>query len=330
MTNGPTQRRHRRGLITLALCSMPASAVFAADNGCYHSANGYYEIIPPEDLIVSEAIPPGKIIRDYAAHGNGNVLATCMAGTARLEGGLTVANSAGLVPLTIGGRSSGFGVRLYIREITDGRQFDFPHQYTRNFSLGDPIRTSDADIGVKIERMAGPVLFGKVDVATIAKQWAYQPNGVKTDPFRHVSTTNIVFSRPTCTVVPDDLNQTVSLKPLSLSAFANADRATPWEAFHIGVADCEDPKGLIARFTFGVPGDADATRPDLFWLSGLVNVGLELGDDKKQNIAPARPVDLPALATGQRYDFFVRMRETRPTAGAGVFTRPVKVVVEYM
>jgi type 1 fimbria pilin len=320
----------RRRLLALALLSLAAAPAFAADNGCYHSANGYYEIQPPSDIIVNERMAPGEVIRDYAAHGKGNVLATCMAGTGTLEGGYIVPATNGLVPLTVGGVNSGFGVRLSIIERGDEREFPFPHRYTRQFTVGQPIRTSDADMRVVIERMSGPVAFGRADVKTIAQQWSYQPGGgAKTAPFRHVSTTNIVFARATCSLVPDDLNQTVKFAPLSLSAFGNPERATPWQAFHIGVQDCEDPKNLIARFTFGVVGDSDTLRPELFSLRGPQNVGLEIATEAKKTIEPTRPVDMPALGSGERYAFFTRLRETQATVRAGVFARPVKVVVEY-
>jgi type 1 fimbria pilin len=329
MNHCSTSHHLARRLIAISLLAAPATSVLAADNGCYHSGNGYYQIEPPGDLIVNEAIPVGEIIRDYAAHGKGTVLATCMDGSAILEGGYTVPLSGDLVPLMIGGAASGFGVRLRIEELMDDRRFPFPHQYGRTFKKGDTIRTNDADVGVEIVRMAGPVAFGRVDDQTIAQQWSYEPGSTRTAPFRHVSTTNIVFARASCSLVPADLTQTVKLTPISTSAFGNADRATPWEAFHIGVADCKDPKGLIAGFTFGVAGDADSVKPELFSLSGPKNVGLELANKDKQNIAPARTIDLPALGSGERFDFFVRMRETRNTVEAGVFTRPVKVDVEF-
>jgi type 1 fimbria pilin len=329
MIQSPKLTRRARRLAALALCAAPIAPSFAADNGCYHSANGYYEIDPPGDLIVNEAIAPGEVIRDYAAHGKGSVLATCMEGTAILEGGYTVPVSGDLVPLTIGGAASGFGVRLRIEELADSRRFPFPHRYTRVFRKGDPIRTNDADMGVEIVRMPGEIRFGKVEDRIIAQQWSYQPDGPKTAAFRHVSTKNIVFARATCSLVPDDLNQTVNLTPISLSAFGNPERATPWESFHIGVADCKDPKGMIARFVFGQGSDGYGPQKDLFSLSGPANVGLELGNRDKQNIKPGVAIDLPALATGERFDFFARMREANGTVQAGRFTRPVKVDVEF-
>ncbi|UPG90358.1 fimbrial protein [Luteibacter aegosomaticola] len=329
MISSPMARGHQRRLFVFALLAAPAGSAFAADNGCYHSYNGYYEIDPPGSIIVSEAIPAGEVVRDYSANGKGDVLGSCMAGTATFEGGYTVPVSDDLVPLTVGGAASGFGVRLRIEERADARTFPFPHRYTRRFALGDPIRVNDVSMGVEIVRMPGPITFGKVDHRTIAQQWTYQPDGTKTAPLRHVSTTNIVFARASCSLVPADLTQTVKLTPISTSAFANADRATSWEPFHIAVADCSDPKGMIARFTFGVAGDADSAKPELFSLSGPRNVGLELANKDKQNIAPAKPVDMQALATGERFDFYVRMRETRNTVEAGVFTRPVKVDVEF-
>lgn len=329
MIQNPKLTRHRRCIAALAICAAPIAPVFAADNGCYHSANGYYEIDPPGDLIVNEGIAPGEVIRDYAAHGKGNVLATCMDGTATLEGGYTVPVSGDLVPLTIGGAASGFGVRLRIEELADSRRFPFPHRYTRVFKKGDPIRTNDADMGVEIVRMPGTVRYGKVDERTIAQQWSYQTDGAKTAAFRHVSTKNIVFARATCSLVPEDLNQAVNLTPISLSAFANAERATPWEAFHIGVADCKDPGGVIARFTFGEGSDGYGPQKDLFSLNGPRYVGLELGNRDKQNIKPGVSIELDALGTGERFDFFARMREANGTVQAGQFTRPVKVNVEF-
>lgn len=93
---------------------------------------------------------------------------------------------------------------------------------------------------------------------------------------------------------------------------------------------CSDPVGLVAQFRFGKAGDAEPGNPDWFTLPGPENVAMELGNKDKNTISPGRAVQFNALGTGDRYDFNVRLRETRPTVRGGDFRRPVTVEVEFL
>lgn len=322
----------RRNLLwTAAVAALwQSGSVAAAErNGCYHSADGYYQIGQTAQIVVTNDIAPGTIVRDEKAHGDGNVLATCMEGVATFEGDYSMQTVNSLVPLTVGGKPSGFGIEIYIEELLDGTSFPFPHKYQRTFRLGDPVRSNHANIGYRIKRMTGPVEFGAFDRVTVAQQWTYQPNGARTAPFRHMTIYDLKLVRPACSIVAEDLNQTVKLGPYNASNFATPDRATPWVPFYLRVEQCEEPVGLVARFTFGSSADAVIGQPDLFTLVGPKNVGLELADENEKNIAPGVSDQFNALGTGKVYTFNARLRETQPTVRGGSFSRGVNVLVEF-
>jgi type 1 fimbria pilin len=312
----------------LAVVWQSGSAI-AANGGCYHAADGYYQIGQTAQIVVTNDMPPGTVVRDEKAHGDGNVLASCIEGVATFEGDYSAVTINGVVPLTVGGRPSGFGLELYIEELNEGTTFPFPHRYQRSFKLGDPVRSNHANIGYRIKRMTGPVEFGAFDRLTVGQQWVYQPDGVRTKPFRHMAIYDLSLVRPSCSIVAEDLNQTVKLGPYNASNFATPERATPWVAFHLRVDQCQEPVGLIARFTFGTRADAVVGQPDLFTLDGPSNVGLELGDESKRNVAPGVSSLLNALGNGKAYLFHARLKETQPTVRGGQFSRAVNVLVEF-
>lgn len=326
-----TSRRLRRNLLLAVVVGTSwQSGTAWAKGGCYHSADGYYQIGQTAQITVTNDMLPGTVVRDEKAHGDGNVLATCTEGEATFEGAYSMVTINGLVPLTVGGKDSGFGVELYIDELQEGTSFSFPHTYQRTFKLGDAVRSNHADIGYRIVRMTGPVEFGAFDRLTIGQQWTYQPNGAATKPFRHMKIYDLTLVRPACSIVTEDLNQTVTLGPFNTGNFATPDRATRWEAFHLRVEQCQEPVGLVAKFTFGDPSDAVVGQPDLFTLDGPENVGLELGDENEKNIAPGAETRFNALGTGGIYTFNARLREIRPTVRGGRFSRGVRVLVEFM
>lgn len=93
---------------------------------------------------------------------------------------------------------------------------------------------------------------------------------------------------------------------------------------------CTDPVGLAVRFRFGNASDQDSTNKEWFSLSGPTNVAMELGDEGKGTIRPGVEFEKGAVRTGGRYDFNVRLRETRPTVRGGSFERRVTVEVRYL
>lgn len=96
--------------------------------------------------------------------------------------------------------------------------------------------------------------------------------------------------------------------------------------------ECREPIGQIAQFTFGTPADADANAPQLFSMRNNVpaHVGLEIADEAKHTIEPGKPYRTNALATGEDFDFYVRLRESRYSVGGGAFTRPVTIRVDFL
>ena len=315
--------------VALLVTLWQSGAAVAANGGCYHSADGYYQIGQTAQIVVTNDMAPGTVVRDEKAHGDGNVLATCREGVATFQGDYSAITINGTVPLTVGGRPSGFGVELYIEELLDGTTFPFPHKYQRNFRLGDPVRSNHANIGYRIKRMTGPVEFGAFDRVTIGQQWTFEPNGRPTKPFRHMAIYDLTLVRPSCSIVAEDLNQTVKLGPYNASNFATPDRATPWVAFNLRVDQCQEPVGLVARFTFGTAADGVIGQPDLFSLEGPSNVGLQLADENKRTVAPGVSARLNALGSGKAYLFHARLKETQPTVRGGNFSRAVNVLVEF-
>ncbi|HEY4090370.1 MAG TPA: hypothetical protein VGN46_02550 [Luteibacter sp.] len=100
--------------------------------------------------------------------------------------------------------------------------------------------------------------------------------------------------------------------------------------FALHMESCSDPVGLAVRFRFGREADAEPGHPGWFSLSGPENVALELGDESKATIAPGHELEKSAVRTGGRYDFNVRLRETRDTVRGGTFRRPITVEVRYL
>lgn len=323
-----TQRTLRRAACALPLFAFALPA--AAQGGCEYAADGNYQLGQTAQITVYNDMAPGTLVRNERAHGDGIVLANCEEGRATFEGAYVAQREGGLVPLTVHGQPSGFGMNVYIKELKDERLFEFPHRYERTFREGEPVRSNEAEIGYRVIRTSGPVRFGPVDRTTIAEQWTYEPNGARTRSFRHLKIYELSFVRPVCEITAETLNQTVQVGTYHVGNFATPERATPWVPFRLTVEKCAEPVGMIANFTFGTPADADPVVGGLFSLSGPENVGLELAnDDKKVLIRPGEPFAANALGTGRSYEFNVRLRETRPTVRGGDFHRPVVVQVDF-
>jgi type 1 fimbria pilin len=323
-----------RTLWALALCAWgPWGVASADDNGCFYIADGIYQIGQTAQVVVTNDMAEGTIVRDEKAHGDGNILATCMQGVGTFEGDYTVPQVQSLIPLTVGGKPSGFGLELYIEELLEQRTFPFPHRYERSFNMGDPVRSNHANIGYRIKRMSGPIEFGQVDARKIAEQWTYEPGGRRTAPFRHMTIYELAFVRPSCSISTESLNQEVQVGDYSVANFATPDRATPWKEFRLTVEECQEPVGMVASFTFGTQADADSDNAEVFSLKGTdapENVGLEIGDGSRKTIRPGEEARFNALGTGEDFVFNVRLRETKPTVRGGRFQRPVTVLVNFM
>lgn len=306
----------------------------AAKDGCYYSATGNYQIGQTREIVVSNDIPEGEVVRESAAAGDGVTLATCMEGVATFEGDYTTPRVNSLVPLMVGGVASGFGLELTLKELNDGgREFSFPHRYQRSFSQPYPLRSNETEVGYRVIRMTGPVRFGRVDQMEVAQQWSYQPDGARTQSFRKMVIYDLSFVRPGCSIDTESLNQEVALGDYHVGNFATPDRATPWVTFRMTVKECKEPVGLVASFTFGTSADRDPDNPKLISLSGAdapENVGIEIADRHKDTIEPGVPITLNALETGEAFEFNARLRETRSNVRGGRISRPVTVLVEFM
>ncbi|HEY4292567.1 fimbrial protein [Luteibacter sp.] len=290
-----------------------------------------YQIGQTTYVDVFNDIPAGTMVRQGSAAGEGKLLLTCAAGDAMFRGRWQNGNPPdGLLPLTVGGKPSGFGVRLFIEEGGSGVKRSFPHDFTRTFNQGDTVRSDQDMVSYEIYRMNGPVEFGNVDAGPIAQSNVDQFGGGLV-VFRSMEIYSLIFRRPACSITPETLTQDVHVGSVHLGDFDNPDRATPWKEFRLTVQECQEPVGMIASFTFGTAADADSSVPDLFSLrGGPANVALEIGDNRKSTIKPGVPARLNALGTGEDFVFNVRMRGTNPSVGGGQFRRPVTVLVNFM
>jgi type 1 fimbria pilin len=319
------------GRLLLLLAMTRVGDALAAD-GCVKTANTNYQIGQTAEIEVTNDMPPGTIVRDEKAIGDGSVVASCV-GDVRLDGRYTAVLTEGLIPLTVGGQLSGFGIEVYVEENAGaGPVYGFPHTYARSFGKGGFIRSDDVKVGYRVKRMSGIIRYGRVDQAKVAEQAASALTGGFTAPFRHMKIYEMWFTRPSCSISAETLNQTVSMGSYSLADFKNADRATRWINFKLTVQECKEPVGQIARFTFGNASDADPNAKELFKMLGSTptHVGLEIASASKHTIEPGKPYEANALATGEDFDFFVRLRETLYSVGGGAFTRPVTIRVDFL
>jgi type 1 fimbria pilin len=333
----------RRNLLcALAVCAIwPSGEAVAAPGGCDWRNTATYTIAVTANTPVWNGMPPAHVPREGYASGDGVTLLECYPGDATFKSEYRAPTEGGLVPLTVRGVRSGFGIRIYIRELKEDRIHDIPSTYQRTFteqcvpdwfpsSTCNPVTSSDAEVGYQIVRMAGNVEFGTVDPKDIAIQYADPRGGTPTLAFRHVKVTSLAFVRPACSIEAADLNQTVTLGPYNASNFATPERATPWVKFRLTTKACEASKGITARFTFGMMGEAIGGEPTLYPLDGPEHVGLELSDKDQKSMEVGKPVSFDALGTGEAYMFHARLRETGGTVRGGDFRRGVQVLVDFM
>jgi len=321
-----------RPLATGCLLIAGAIASSTAHANCQMANLATYHIGQTTFVDVHNGVAEGEVVRTGSADGEGKVLLVCEAGDAHFRGrwqnGQTTTDP---VPLTVRGRPSGFGIRLTLQENGGGPIRTFPHDFTQTFRQGETVTSNDDVVGYEIVRLSGPVEFGNVDPGAIAQANVEQPDG-ELVVFRSMEIFTMIFRRPACSISAETLNQTVKLGDYNPSNFATADRATPWVDFRLRVEECLEPVGMIAKFTFGMPSDADADLPEVFSMagSGSKNVGLELGDEDHRTMEPGKPIQLNALGTGKDFVFAARLRETRPSVeGGGAFVRPVRVQVDF-
>lgn len=312
-----------------AMHAAPAMAL----PGCVMNNLATYQTGQTTYVDVYNDIPVGTMVREGRAAGEGKLLLTCGAGDATFRGRWQAGNPPdGLLPLTVGGKPSGFGIRLFLEEGASGIRRSFPHDFTRTFNEGDTVRSDQDVVSYEIYRMSGPVEFGNVDPGAIAQSNVDQSGGGLV-VFRSMEIFKLIFRRPACSITSDSINQEFNVGDYSVANFATPERATQWKEFRLTVENCLEPVGMVAHFTFGTPADADADTPELFSLRGSdapENVGLEIGDSRRNTIKPGEEVRFNAVGTGEDFVFNVRLRETKPTVRGGRFRRPVTVLVDFM
>jgi type 1 fimbria pilin len=322
------KRSRRLATVPFLLASAYTAPAFAA--GCNFHNLAIYQIGQTTYVDVSNDVPLDAVVREGAAPGEGKLLLTCQAGLATFRGRWEDGGTSLIHPLTVGGVPSGFGMKLSLED-SGGAGRSIPHDFDQRFADGDEVRSDQDTVRYQIVRTPGPVAFGKVDPGRIAQSSVTRPNGSLV-VFRAMEIYELIFRRPSCSISAETLNQTVSMGRYNLRDFNNADRATPWVPFKLTVSECKEPVGLVARFTFGSTGDADEFASDLFSMpaGGPTHVGLQIANEARRSIEPGKSYDANALATGESFQFNVRLRESRYSVGGGTFTRPVTVRVDFM
>lgn len=316
-----------------ALLSLCTGSVMAA-GGCVGLNVGNYQIGQTTYVDVATDDPPETVVRTGEATGDGLPLLRCDEGEARFFGEWRARTEPdGTVHLLVDGAPSGYGLRVFVRDGMDGPRHYMPHEFTRSFRQNEEVGSADDYVGYEIVRVGNEqVLFGRIDNSLVAESLVSRPGGAAKQVFRRMYIYSLIFRRPTCSVTPDTLVQTVDMGPYHVGNFATPERATPWIPFRLTMAECKEPVGMIARFTFGTAADVDPVDPTLFSLpaDGPENVGLELADADKAAILPGRVWRGNAVAAGKSFEFLARLRETRDTVRGGTFTRPVTVLVEFL
>jgi len=299
--------------------------------GCRQVNLATYQIGQTTYVDVHNAMQENELVRYGEATGEGKLLLECEAGEATFRGRWQNQQAGDLLPLTVGGRPSGFGIKLFLKDDRDVTR-SFPHDFTRQFAAGELVRSDDDRVRYEIYRMTGPVEFGRVDSGPIAQSNVTRSGGGLVT-FRSMEIYSLIFRRPSCSITTESLNQSVDVGTFNASNFATPERATPWKEFRLTVKECLEPIGLVAKFVFGSSADTDPDDPTVFSLSGPEapeNVGLEIADEDRLTIEPGKERRVNAVATGKDYVFNVRLKETRPTVRGGRFSRPVTVLVEFI
>ncbi|SEW28428.1 fimbrial protein [Luteibacter sp. 329MFSha] len=317
-------------LLLVALASVGAGNDAAAkEGGCARENLATYQLGQTRFIDAENDMDPGTPVAHGNDHGEGKVLLRCVEGVAHFRGTYAQPLEGGLIPLYVNNQRAGLGIRVTLRDNNAGPVREFPHAFDETFKLNDAVTSDEDDVAYEVVRMTGPIVFGAVDTDLIAQQSVSLPGSGAEIVFREMKIYEMTIRRPTCSITPDTLDQTVEVGDYNLSNFATPDRATPWVRFRLTVQECAEPVGLVAKFTFGTQNDADGDNPDLFRLTGPQNVGLELGNADKKTMRPGEEIRMNALGTGKDYEFYVRLRETKPTVRGGVVKLPVAVLVEF-
>ncbi|MDF4004399.1 hypothetical protein P3W33_13440 [Luteibacter sp. PPL552] len=286
--------------------------------------------IPAGGSLPGQVVATGQGLRSGEPH-----VLQCKKGVITFDHVWVPVSAGDTRPLTIGGLPSGLGLKVSVRR-KDAEHFRYPSATHWNLDNGwvviggTPVDVTDESVHYDIVRVAGPLRFGRLDPGVVGQSFATNTKGGGRLAYETLEMAGVVVQRPACGIVVDDLHQVVRMGDYGVADFRNADGATPWLPFHLRVSSCPYPAGLIARFTFGIPGDATPDDPQGFALPGPRHVALQLATADLRAIAPARPVVLGALGNGQRFTFHARLRQAGSPIGGGRFSRQLRLMVEFL
>lgn len=333
-------RTSRKGLIVGSLLCAACVTPAAAKSGCKSVGQVRHRIAVEyldSGINVGGSAHAGQVVASGSGVRSGaDVVMQCWKGFITFDHEWMPVSAGEVRPLTIQGLPSGLGLKLTIMR-NGAEHFRFASATHWNIDSdwwvpqGTPVDVKDESAYYEIVRTSGPLRFGRVDGGIVARSFGTNSKGGGRLHYEDIELANIAIHRPQCSIVAEDANQTVRLGDYKVTDFGGPEKATPWVPFHFRVAGCPDPAGLIARFTFGVPGDAAPGHPQWFSVpTGPANVALQLGTSHHGNIAPAAPVSLAALGQGERYTFHARLKQSGSGVRGGRFSRAIRLMVEYL
>jgi len=323
---------HSRRCVAIALFTATAFYVLPVWAGCSISTISQYPIRRATALVVGSGVPVGQVVSESVVNGPNRLQLICLPGSARFFSGLMVSapSDPSVVPLTVGRQPSGFGARFAIKEEGESDFHELPIDRNRTFTVRTNINGND-QIRYQLVRLPGPINYGKFDVGVLAQSVVTLANNVSLGAFRTISMDDMAIARPSCSISNSSLNQTVSLGTHAIGSMPRVGDGSPWRPFRLVMEQCDDPLHVIADITFGVGADADRSDGDLFALNagGAQGVGIEIQGPGNVPIIPGQMTSLPAIATGQAFDFRARYQRTTASAMAGAANKAVTVTVDF-
>jgi type 1 fimbria pilin len=323
---------HTRRRVAIALFAAAAFHVLPVWAGCSISTMSQYPIRRTADLVVGSGVPVGQVVSESVVNGPNRLELICLPGSARFFSGLIVSapSDPSVVPLTVGGQPSGFGARFAIKEEGESDFHDLPIDRSRTFTVRTNIN-GNAQIRYQLVRLPGPINYGEFERGVLAQSVVTLANNVSLGAFRTISMDSMAIARPSCSISSGSLNQTVSLGTHAISSMPRAGDGSPWRPFQLVMEQCDDPLHVIADITFGLGSDADRSDGDLFAVNagGAQGVGIEIQGPGNVPIVPGQMTSLPAIATGQAFDFRARYQHTPAAVTAGAANKAVTVTVNF-
>jgi type 1 fimbria pilin len=323
---------HARRRIAIACLAVATFYALPAWAGCSISRPYRYPIIRDASLVVGSGVQVGEVVSESVVNGSNQLQLICFPGESRFLSTLTAfaPSDSSVVPLKIDGVDSGFGARFAIKESNESDFQPLPIDRRRTFTVQTNIDGS-AQVRYQLVRLPGPIRYGKFETGVLAQSVVTLADNIRFGAYRTISLERLGIARPSCSISSDSLNQAVSLGTHAIGSMPSVGDGSPWRSFRLVTRECDDPQHVIADITFGTGADADQIDGSLFALNagGARGVGIEIQGPGNTAIVPGQVTSLPAVATGQAFDFRARYQRTTAAVMAGVANGAMTVTVEF-